>query len=129
MRKGSIAYASRTSDYWKLVAGTRYEIVKGFWYNGEGHYKVKDAAGEINEWPDVFFHAVTAKQDTVERTVTVGERLTVNFYEDVMVAGKVVETFENAPKVFMLEVDTYNGKPKTAGTYPKPTMFHVAEIK
>jgi hypothetical protein len=41
-----------------LVEGKKYEVLKSFWRNGEGHFVVKRADGstrKLTTSPDVFF--------------------------------------------------------------------------
>jgi len=41
-----------------MIEGKEYELVKHFFYNGEGHIRVKDDSGKKREAPDCFFNYV-----------------------------------------------------------------------
>lgn len=49
-----------TTNWMGLVKGTTFTIVKSFFYNGEGWYRLKTAEGTIVEYPDVFFSEAEA---------------------------------------------------------------------
>jgi len=39
----------------RLVEGAKYELLKSFFANGEGYFRVQDSNGYIFSVPDVFF--------------------------------------------------------------------------
>jgi hypothetical protein len=39
-----------------LKKDEEYTLLKSFWYNGEGHCRVRNKEGEVFTAPDVFFH-------------------------------------------------------------------------
>ena len=43
------------NEAYELKANETFQLLKEFWYNGEGWIKVKDSAGKMHEFPDAFF--------------------------------------------------------------------------
>ena len=39
----------------ETIKGKVCQVVKEFWYNGEGHYRLKDEHGKTFDSPDVFW--------------------------------------------------------------------------
>lgn len=58
MRTVICSYAWPFANGTPLVKDKKYQVVREFWRNGEGHYIVKDIkTGAKTEAPDVFFGA------------------------------------------------------------------------
>jgi hypothetical protein len=56
MKRVKYVYAKSTNEYWEITKNQKCKLLKSFWRNSEGHYKLEDENGKIFESPDIFWN-------------------------------------------------------------------------
>lgn len=56
MKKIKYVYGAETNSLFDVVKNKKCEVLKSYWYNGEGYYKLKDEDGKVFDSPDIFWN-------------------------------------------------------------------------
>jgi len=57
--KRIVEVVTEYDDFWRLVPGTKYEVKKEYFRNGEHHLITQNLiSGKIKEYPSIFFEEI-----------------------------------------------------------------------
>lgn len=61
-KKPVFVVGNTDSALFNVATGKRCQKLRGYWFNGEGWYQLRDAAGNVFNSPDIFWDKPSAKK-------------------------------------------------------------------